>query len=166
MYVKTSAKEDLMKVVIASDVSGFRLKEAVKAALLEDGYDLTDVGQKAEEANWLFFEAAEKLARAMQSGGYAKGIVICGTGAGVSLIANKFSGIYCVACESIFTAGGIGLINNANVLAMGEKVVSHHMGYMMAKSFLDAVWCDGFEEQRRLSNEKGFEVLKSLDADR
>ncbi len=152
-----------MKVAIASDCSGFRLKEAVKNHLISAGYDIEDVGQKQEQEQLLYFEAATNLARALQSGKYDRGIVICGTGAGVSLIVNKFKGIYCVACESVYTAEKTSLINNANVLAMGEKIVSFDMGAEMADKWLQGIWCDGFAEQRRKNNEKGFAVLKGIE---
>jgi ribose 5-phosphate isomerase B len=79
------------------------------------------------------------------------------------MIVNKFKGIYCVACESVFTAQKTALINNSNVLAMGEKVVSYDMGCEMVKEWLSAQWCEGFEEQRRKNNERGFEVLQGLE---
>ena len=152
-----------MKIVIASDFSGFNLKQAVKKYLLDSKHEVDDVGQLDSASKVLYFEAATSLATAMQSGAYARGIVICGTGAGVSLIVNKFRGIYCVACESVFTAQKTALINNANVLAMGEKVVSYDMGCEMVKEWLSAQWCEGFEEQRRKNNERGFEVLQDLE---
>ena len=152
-----------MKVAIACESSSFALKEAVKARILAAGYEVLDVGQLEESGNVLYFEAAENLARAVQSGECERGIVLCGTGAGVSMIANKFSGVYCVACESVFTAEKISLINNANVLAMGARVVSHDMGGEMAEKFLAGKWCEGFAEQRRLNNEKGFGILKEIE---
>ncbi len=152
-----------MKIVIASDFSGFNLKQAVKKHLTDSQYDVTDVGQTDPDNKVLYFEAASRLAEAMQSGAYTRGIVICGTGAGVSLIVNKFRGIYCVACESVFTAEKTSLTNNANVLAMGEKVVSYDMGCEMAKAWLNGKWCEGFEEQRRKNNERGFEVLQEIE---
>ena len=152
-----------MKIVIASDFSGFNLKQAVKKYLLDNKHELADVGQVDSENKVLYFDAAISLATAMQTGEYARGIVICGTGAGVSLIVNKFKGIYCVACESVFTAQKTALINNSNVLAMGEKVVSYDMGCEMVKEWLSAQWCEGFEEQRRKNNERGFEVLLGLE---
>ena len=152
-----------MKIVIASDFSGFNLKQAIKKFLIDNQYDVDDVGQLDPENKMLYFDAASKLAIAMQSGKYARGIVICGTGAGVSLIVNKFRGIYCVACESVFTAERTSLINNANVLAMGEKIVSYDMGWEMAKAWLDGKWCEGFEEQRRKNNERGFAVLQEIE---
>ena len=152
-----------MKVAIASDFSGFQLKEQVRQHLEKSGYDIMDVGQKDPQNQMLYYEAATRLARVLQNGECRKGIVICGTGAGVSLIANRYKGIYCVACESVYTAEKISLINNANVLAMGEKVVSFTMGCEMADAFLKSVWCQGFEEQRRINNEKGFEMLAAIE---
>ncbi|MBQ9642682.1 MAG: RpiB/LacA/LacB family sugar-phosphate isomerase [Lachnospiraceae bacterium] len=154
-----------MKVVIASDFSGFRLKEAVKAHVLSLGYDLADVGAQTEEDTTLYYEASSAAAKMIQSGEAEKGIVICGTGAGVSMIANKFRGVYCVACESVYTAEKISLINNANVLAMGEKVVSYAMGQEMAEKFLAGKWCEGFAEQRRLNNERGYAKLQELEGE-
>lgn len=153
-----------MKVVIASDFSGFRLKEAVRNHLTALQYDVTDVGQRTEEERVLYYDAASHLAEAMQSGDYDRGIVICGTGAGVSMIVNKFRGIYCVACESVFTAEKTSLINNANVLAMGERVVSYSIGQEMAEKWLQGVWCQGFAEERRKNNETGFAVLQAIEA--
>ena len=147
-----------MKVAIACEASSFLLKEAVKKRIQAAGYEVMDVGQQQENGNMLYFEAAQNLAKVIQSGECEKGIVICGTGAGVSMIVNKFRGVYCVACESVFTAEKISLINNANVLAMGARVVSWDMGGEMAEKFLAGKWCDGFETQRRLNNEKGYQM--------
>ena len=151
------------RVVIGSDFSGFRLKEAVRLSLLAQGWEVEDVGQQKEEEQVLYFAAAAAVARKVQSRCYAKGIVICGTGAGVSLVASKFKGVYCVACESVYTAEKTSLINNANVLAMGEKVVSFAMGAEMAEKWLAGNWCEGFEPQRKANNEKGFAFLQQIE---
>jgi len=153
-----------LKVGIASDFSGFTLKEAVRKRLISAGYAVEDVGQIDASEHVLYFEAASSLARAVQSGGCERGVAICGTGAGVSLIANKFRGVYCVACESVFTAQKTCLINNANVLAMGEKVVSQAMACEMAEEFLKANWCNGFEPQRKANNERGFAALQAIES--
>jgi ribose 5-phosphate isomerase B len=152
-----------MKVVIASDFSGFRLKESVKAHVISLGYDVADVGAQKESDTTLYYEAAGAAAQMIQSGEADRGIVICGTGAGVSMIANKYRGVYAVACESVYTAEKTSLINNANVLAMGEKVVSYAMGAEMAEKWLAGKWCEGFETQRRLNNERGYAKLKELE---
>ncbi len=153
-----------MRVAIACEASSFLLKEAVKKRIEALGYEVLDVGQQREDENALYFEVAQKLAEAVQSGQCQKGIVLCGTGAGVSMIVNKYRGVYCVACESVFTAEKISHINNANVLAMGSRVVSWDMGGEMAEQFLAGKWCEGFAEQRRLNNQKGYEVLQGIEA--
>lgn len=153
-----------MKVAIACESSSYLLKEAVKKRIVALGYDVMDVGQLHEEDQVLYYEAAQNLARVIQNGTCERGIVICGTGGGVSMIVNKFRGVYCVACESVFTAEKISLINNANVLAMGARVVSWDMGGEMAEKFLAGKWCEGFAQQRRLNNEKGFSVLQAIEA--
>ena len=152
-----------MKVAIACEASSFQLKEQVKKHILDLGYEVVDAGQQFEEENVLYYEAAANLAKKIQSGECERGIVFCGTGAGASLIANKFKGVYCVACESIFTAEKISLINNANVLAMGSRVVSFDMACEMAERFLAGRWCEGFAEQRRKNNERGYEVLRQIE---
>ena len=151
-----------MKVAIACEASSFQLKEQVKKHILDLGYEVVDAGQQSEE-DVLYYEAAANLAKKIQSGECERGIVFCGTGAGASLIANKFKGVYCVACESIFTAEKISLINNANVLAMGSRVVSFDMACEMAERFLAGRWCEGFAEQRRKNNERGYEVLRQIE---
>lgn len=152
-----------MKVAIACEASSFQLKEQVKKHILDLGYEVVDAGQQSEEENVLYYEAAANLAKKIQSGECERGIVFCGTGAGASLIVNKFKGVYCVACESIFTAEKISLINNANVLAMGSRVVSFDMACEMAERFLAGRWCEGFAEQRRKNNERGYEVLRQIE---
>ena len=152
-----------MKVAIACEASSFQLKEQVNKHILYLVYEVLDAGQQSEEENVLYYEAAANLAKKIQSGECERGIVFCGTGAGASLIANKFKGVYCVACESIFTAEKISLINNANVLAMGSRVVSFDMACEMAERFLAGRWCEGFAEQRRKNNERGYEVLRQIE---
>lgn len=154
-----------MKIVIASDFSGYQLKQAVKTHLGAMGFTIDDVGHQSEKDLVMYYTAAANLAKAIQSGDYEKGIVICGTGAGVSMIANKFIGIYCIACESVYTAEKISLINNANVLAMGQKVVSFDMACEMAEKFLGNKWCEGFTEERRRNNENGFTILQKIEQD-
>jgi ribose 5-phosphate isomerase B len=152
-----------MKIAIASDVSGFNLKEQVRVYLTQNGFDVSDVGQTDAGAPMMYYDIAARLAKAVQRGEFQKGVVICGTGAGVSMIANRFKGVYCVPCESVYTAEKISLINNANVLAMGEKIVSFAMGCEMALAFLRSNWCEGFEEQRRLNNERGYAMLAAIE---
>lgn len=137
-----------MKLVIASDFAGFTLKEAVKKHLIEMGHEVTDVGQQTPENQVIYVDAVANLAKAIASGEYERGFVMCGTGAGVSIAANKFKGIYCVACESLFTAPKCAIINNANVLAMGARVVAPDNACEMADAWLEQSFCKGFAPER------------------
>ncbi len=152
-----------MKIAIACEMNSYPLKEAVKAHLLSLGYEIADVGETEENKGVLYYTAACNVGAEIQSGRAEKGIVICGTGAGVSMVINKLTGIYCVACESIFTAEKISLINNANVLAMGARVVSESIGCEMAEKFLAGKWCEGFAEERRKNNEAGYQMLQDIE---
>lgn len=152
-----------MKVAIACETGSIVPKDAIVRHLTGLGYELEDVGSKDPNDGVLYFTAASNLARKIQSGECERGIVLCGTGAGASLIANRFKGVYCVACESVYTAEKIGLINNANVLAMGARVVSLDMGCEMAEKFLAGKWCEGFAPQRRMNNELGYAKMQEIE---
>ena len=145
-----------MKIAIASDASGFRLKEHVKQVLREAGHDVTDVGQQREDETVRYYEAGELLARAIQSGAYERGFVMCGSGAGVCMTAGKFRGVYAVACESEYTAAELRRITNANVMAMGEKVVTPAVAGRMALAFVDSDWCDGMTPDKAGMVHEGF----------
>ena len=153
----------MKKVVLACESSSVDLKEAIKQRLIDAGYEVKDVGQQPGGETVLYYEAAENLAKEIQSGKYERGISICGTGAGVSLVLNKYRNVYAVACESVVTAEKILHINNANVLCMGSRVVSHDMGGEMALKYLEGRWCEGFTPERRKNNENGYAKLKSLE---
>lgn len=125
-----------MKVAISCEFAGYPLKKQVKEHLIECGYEVLDVGQLDEVNTIKYPEAAANLARCIQRGDAEKGILICGTGAGVSIVANKFKGIYAVACESLFTAQNIPVINAANVITMGYNVVGRNNAFAMVDAFL------------------------------
>ena len=78
----------MKKIIIGSDKSGFQLKEAVKAHLVEAGYEVTDAGSQSEENAMFYYEAAENVAPRVGGGEFEKGILICGTGMGMSIVAN------------------------------------------------------------------------------
>ncbi|MEN3043577.1 MAG: RpiB/LacA/LacB family sugar-phosphate isomerase [Fervidobacterium sp.] len=138
------------KVVIGSDKSGFFLKEEIKKFLEDKGYYVEDVGTKNLD-NWLpFYDVAPILAKKIQSGEFEKGILICGTGAGMAIVANKFKGIYAVAVEGSYTARMAQVINNANVLTMGGWVVAPQQACDMVERWLNAQFTEGLEEWRQL----------------
>lgn len=152
-----------MKIAIASDASGFRLKESVKEALRGAGHAVTDVGQQREEDAVRYYEAGEMLARAIQSGAYERGLIFCGSGAGVCLAVGKFRGVYAVACESEYTAAELHRITNANVMAMGEKVVTPDVARRMALAFVGSRWRDGMPPDKAEAARAGFARIQQIE---
>lgn len=137
-----------MNVVIGCDYSAIELKDLVKKHLTERGYHVIDVGQNHGDPPLIYAEAAGAVAIKVQKGEAERGIVICGTGGGVSIVANKFKGVYCVASEGIFTAYKMAQLNGANVLAMGRHCVGELEAYDMADRFLETNFCDGLSQER------------------
>ena len=137
-----------MKIAIGSDKSGFSAKEAIKAWLSAEGYEFDDLGTVNLEQVHPYFEVASTVAPLVQQGVYDRAILICGTGAGMSVVANKFRGVYAVACEGIYSAKMARAINNANILCMGGWIVGPEMAVEMAKTFLYTEWCQDLEDWR------------------
>lgn len=128
-----------MKVAIGGQGSAFLLKETVKTYLEEKGYEIFDMGQtRPEDDGFYFLDTVKGVAEKIKSGECERGIVMCGSGAGVSLAANKIKGIYCVPCESIFTAERIYTFNEVNMMAMGAMVVTPQKACEMARAFLES----------------------------
>ena len=145
-----------MKVIIGADRGGYTLKEAVKAALDARGYDVTDTNP---DGPVLFQDAAVAVSGGVQRGDFDRGIVICGTGMGVSIIANKHQGVYAALCESVYQAKRARVVNKTNVLCMGGMIIGNAMGIEMALSWLEAEYLEGFEGDRRDSLAKEFDAL-------
>ena len=146
-----------MKLAIGSDKSGFAAKEAVKAALCELGIAVDDLGTTDLEHVIPYYAVADKVAPLVADGTYDKAILICGTGAGMSVVSNKFKGVYAVACEGVYAAKMARAINNANILCMGGWIVGPEMAVEMAKTFLATEWCQDLEDWRK-ENMKKFAV--------
>ena len=108
-----------MRIGIGSDKSGFALKEAVKAHLLERGYEPVDCGTLNLNYVKPFFITAAALASKIQNGELEKGILICGTGAGMAIVANKYKNVYAMPCSDVYDARMCRAVNDANVMTMG-----------------------------------------------
>ena len=137
-----------MKLAIGSDKSGFAVKEAVKAWLSETGVEFDDLGTVDLNDVHPYYRVASEVAPRVQDGSYEKAILICGTGAGMSVVANKFKGVHAVACEGVYSAKMARAINNANVLCMGGWIVGPEMAIEMVKAFLNTAWCQDLEDWR------------------
>jgi len=125
-----------MTIAIASDLSGFPLKEAVRKHLQDQGYEVLDFGIPSEDQAQPYFIQAPKVAKAIQQGKAEKGILICGTGQGMAIVANKFKGIYACVCDSVFSGERAKIINNANVITMGGWITAPFLGTQIVDAFL------------------------------
>lgn len=154
----------MKKIIIGSDKSGFVLKEAIRNHLTENGYEVEDCGTRNPEEAIPYFKVAPILAKKIQNKEYEKGILICGTGMGMAVVANKFKGVYAAVCESTYAAEKCRAINDANVLTMGGWVTADVLGCEMADKFLNTGFTEGLEEWRQefLKN-AGKEVAKLED---
>jgi len=151
-----------MRVALGSDKSGFLLKEAIKTYLTEQGIEFEDMGTQDLE-HGKYYEAAPVVARAVQSGKFDRGILICGTGMGMSLVANKFDGIYAACVESVYGAKMCRAINNANILTMGGWIIGPEMGVEMVKAFLNTGFTQDLEPWRAEFLTKAFDIVKGMD---
>lgn len=141
-------REVLMKIVIGSDKSGYSLKEAIKVFLAENKIAFEDLGTTDLNEVHPFFKVAEEIAPKIQDKEYELAILVCGTGAGMSIVANKFKGVYAVACESVYTAKMARAVNGAQILCMGGWIVAPEMGVQMAKAFIETARFQDLEDWR------------------
>lgn len=138
-----------MKVIIGSDKSGFTLKEAIKAHLIEAGHEVEDGGTLDLDNVKPFFVTAAAVAPRIASGEFSKGILICGTGAGMCIVANKYQGVHAVVCNDLYDTRMCRAINDANVMTMGGWKIAPEVGIEMVDTFLSTQFTQGLEPWRQ-----------------
>ncbi len=138
-----------MEIIIGSDHAGFELKERCKAHLEGlEGFSVKDIGVfNTESADYP--NVAHKLAGAVSDGQYSKGILICGSGVGMSIVANRYKGVRAALCHNLYLARMARMHNNANILVMGERVIGWGLALEMVDAFVDTDF-DGGRHQVRL----------------
>ena len=137
-------------IAIGSDHGGFALKQALMAHLDQRGLAYRDFGTYSE-ASCDYPVYARAVANAVASGECERGIIICGTGIGVSITANKIPGIRAALCGDCFSAEATRLHNDANVLCMGARVVGEGLAFKIADTFLDTPFSNDERHIRRIS---------------
>lgn len=136
-----------MKIAIACDHGGLRLKNVLKEYLLENGYEVEDFGTNSEDS-CDYPDYAGKAAKAVASGACDKGVVVCGTGIGVSITANKVNGIRCALCHDVFSAKATRAHNDSNMIAMGQRVIGEGLALEILKAWLSTEFEGGRHVQR------------------
>jgi len=136
------------RIAIAADHGGFGLKEDIKGFLKEDGYDCIDMGTDSEESVD-YPDYGVKIAYAILNGEVNRGILICGTGIGMSIAVNRFKGIRGALCHDVYTARMSREHNDSNVLVLGGRVIGKGLAMEIVRTWIKSEFAGG-RHQRRL----------------
>ena len=139
-----------MKIFIGSDHGGYELKLEIIEHLKERGIDVSDVGCDSP-ASCDYPVYAKKVAAAIRNNEGDLGILICGTGIGMSMAANKEDGIRAALCHDVFSAEATRSHNNANILCMGARVIGPGLAQLIVDTFIDTPFSNDERHIRRLS---------------
>ncbi len=136
-----------MKIAIGSDHAGYSLKEKIKELLTDLELDFTDFGAVSLDAVD-YTDIGVKVAEAVAGGEYDRGILICGTGIGMSITANKVRGVRAALCHDLFSCRLSREHNDANVLVMGERVIGHGLALEIVHTWLLSEFIGGRHTRR------------------
>ncbi len=148
-------KKDL-KIVIGADHGGYHLKSALIDYLLMQGYEIIDVGAYNDESSD-YPDFAKMVAERIIKGEAQRGIMICGSGVGASVAANKFKGIRASVCHDTYSARQGIEDDNMNVLCLGARIVGEYLAREIVTAFLNAEFKDEERYKRRLKKIEEFE---------
>lgn len=136
-------------IALGSDQAGYELKQVIMRHLEERGLEYKDYGSyNADPVDYPVY--GKKVAHAVSDGECEKGILICGTGIGISIAANKVKGIRAALCSDCFSAEATRLHNDANILAFGARVVGPGLAEKIVDAFLDTEFSGAERHQRRV----------------
>ncbi|ERT57293.1 ribose 5-phosphate isomerase B [Peptoniphilus sp. BV3C26] len=136
-----------MKIGFGADHAGFALKEELKKYLEEKGHECIDYGTYSEQ-RVDYPDYGKKVAHALVEGEVEKGVLVCGSGIGISISANKVKGIRCCVCSEPYSARMSVRHNNANIIAMGGRIVGTDLAKMIVDEFFNSQFEGGRHEAR------------------
>ena len=137
-----------MKVSIASDHAGYDMRQLVIEHLKAKGFEVIDGGAVSATERFSYVEAGNKVAKDVLSGAADRGIAICGTGIGISMVCNKHKGIRAALCNNEYMARMCRQHNDANVLAFGARVVGPEIAFAMVDCFFEEEFAGGRHAER------------------
>jgi ribose 5-phosphate isomerase B len=129
-------------ILIGSDHAAYELKEKIKAYLIEKGYPVEDVGTHGT-ASVNYVEYGKKVAAAVSEGRYLKGILLCGTGLGMSMTANRFPHVRAALCSDVFSVKMSRRHNDANILVLGGRILGDILAFELVQTWLDTAFEGG-----------------------
>jgi ribose 5-phosphate isomerase B len=145
-----------MKVALASDHAGFPLKEALKDTISNAGHSFIDLGTNSMESVD-YPDYAFKLAKTLNKGEAERGILICGSGVGASIAANKIKGIYAAICHDTYSAHQGVEHDKMNVLCLGGRIIGPELANEIVLAFLGAIFSSEERHNRRVAKFQQFE---------
>ncbi|MFH2219517.1 MAG: ribose 5-phosphate isomerase B [Pseudomonadota bacterium] len=135
-------------IIMGSDHAAYALKEKIKAYIIENGIDVEDVGTHSEDSVD-YPDIGIKVASAVSTGKFNRGILLCGSGIGMSMVANRFPGVRAALCTDLFSAIMSRRHNNANILVLGGRITGEGLALEMVRSWLETPF-DGGRHQSRI----------------
>ncbi len=138
----------LKRIIIGCDHAAYRLKETLKSALADQGIAVTDVGTHSE-TSMDYPQTGKTVAEKISSGEFDRGILICGTGLGMSMVANKYPHVRAALCNDLFSAAMSRRHNDANILVMGGRVIGDILALEILRTWMETPF-EGGRHQRRL----------------
>ncbi len=144
-----------MKIGIGSDHAGYRLKEELKKHLRKEGYDVIDFGSKSSKSTD-YPQYGLKVAEAVGKKEVERGILLCGTGLGMAIVANKIKGVRAACCNDLFSARLSRLHNDANVLTLGGRILAFEFAWEIVTLWLETPFSRG-KHSRRINQIKRIE---------
>lgn len=138
-----------MRIALAADHAGFPLKQELSARLAQSGHEVLDLGCHSTAAVD-YPDSAEAVATAIRDGRADRGIIVCGSGAGVSIAANKFPGIRAAVCHDTYTAHQAVEHDDLNILCLGARIIGSAVAFELIDAFVGAAFSGEARHQRRL----------------
>jgi len=142
------AEKALKRIAIGADHAGYPVKERIKATLQQTGYEVIDFGTHAGDSVD-YPDYARLVAQSVSRAETPRGVLVCGTGVGMAIAANKFRGIRAATCNDTYTARMAGEHNNANILCVGGRIVDGEYAVAIVNEWLNARF-GGARHQRRV----------------
>jgi len=148
-----------LRIAIGADPVGFDLNTNIKAYLAaRDDVEVLDLGTQSREKPEPYFAVAKKVAEAIQSGRADRGILSCGTGQGMAIVANKHKGVYACVVDDIFSGKRAKIINNANVITLGGWITPPYHAKQIVEAWLSMAFTQEMEHRKEFLTEAYNEV--------